>query len=179
MDNYVGEIRIFAGNFAPQDWAFCKGQLLPISENEALFQLIGTTYGGDGQTTFAVPNLQSRVVVGQGQSNQGTNYVIGMAAGAEAVTVTSSQMPAHQHPLISSSINGITGGTAQSNPGGAYFGNLGGAAYANANSGKSLNPGAVTGQSTPAGGSQPHSNIQPVLALNYIIALQGIYPSSN
>jgi len=177
MENYVGEIRIFAGNFAPADWAFCKGQLLPIGENEALFQLIGTTYGGDGQTTFAVPNLQSRVAVGQGQSPQGSNYTVGMAGGVEAVTLNTLQMAAHQHPVTNSSIVAITGGTAQNTPGGAYFGNSGGAAYANSNSGNSLNPGAVTGQSTPAGGSQPHSNIQPVLALNYIIALTGIYPS--
>jgi microcystin-dependent protein len=179
MDNYLGEIRVFAGNFAPQGWAFCKGQLLPISENDALYALIGTIYGGDGQTTFAVPDLQSRVAVGQGQSPQGTNYTVGMAAGVEAVTLTAAQMPVHQHPVINSSVIAITGGTAQNSPGGAYFGNSGGAAYANSNSGKSLNPGTVTGQSTPAGGSQPHSNLQPVLALNYIIALTGIYPSFN
>ncbi|MDO7877406.1 tail fiber protein [Hymenobacter sp. ASUV-10] len=177
MDNYVGEIRIFAGNFAPENWVFCKGQLLAISEYDVLYSLIGTTYGGDGQTTFAVPNLQSRVVVGQGQSVQGTSYPVGMAAGVEAVTVLAAQLPSHQHPVLNTTITAITGGTGQTSPAGAFFGDQGASAYATTNSGQKLNASAVTGQSSPAGGGQPHSNIQPVLALNYIIALQGIYPS--
>ena len=177
MDNYVGEIRIFAGNYAPENWVFCKGQLLAISQFDVLYSLIGTTYGGDGQTTFAVPDLQSRVAVGQGQSAQGTEYAVGMAAGTEKVSLLSPQMPVHQHPILNAGINAITGGTGQTSPAGAYFGNSGASAYATTNSGQKLNANSVTGQSTPAGGGQPHGNIQPVLALNYIIALQGIYPS--
>lgn len=177
MDNYVGEIRIFAGNYAPENWAFCKGQLLPINQYDALYALIGTTYGGDGQTTFALPNLQSRVVVGQGQSSSGTNYQMGMVAGVEAVTLTTQQLPTHQHPILSSTVLGVTsGGTSQSGPAGAYFGNQGGSTYGTSPD-VQLNTGALTGQSTVAGTSQPHTNIQPVLATNYIIALQGIYPS--
>jgi microcystin-dependent protein len=179
MDNYLGEIRIFAGNYAPEGWAFCKGQLVPISENDALFALIGTTYGGDGQSTFALPNLQSRVAVGQGQSVQGTNYTMGMAAGVETVTVLTPQLPVHQHQILNAAITAITGGTGQTTPGNAFFSDTGASAYATTNSGQKLNASAVTGQSTPAGGGQPHNNIQPVLAMNYIIALQGIYPSSN
>ncbi|MBG8554973.1 phage tail protein [Hymenobacter guriensis] len=177
MDNYLGEIRVFAGNYAPQGWALCNGQLLAISDYDALYTLIGTTYGGDGQQSFAVPSLQSRVVVGQGQSMQGTNYPVGMAAGQETVTLTTLEMPVHQHPIFNINVNAITGGTAQASPAGAYYGEQGAKAYAAASSGQTLNAGTVTGRSTPAGGGQPHNNIQPVLALNYIIALQGIYPS--
>lgn len=176
MDNYVGEVRVFAGSYAPEGWAFCNGALMSISEYEALYTLIGTTYGGDGQTTFAVPNLQSRVVVGQGQSQSGTNYLIGMAAGVESVTLTTLQMPMHQHQILSSTTTAIKGETGQASPAGAYFGDQGGNSYG-AGTDVRLNAGAVTGQSTVAGSSQPHSNIQPVLAMNYIIALNGIYPS--
>lgn len=177
MDNYIGEIRVFAGNFAPVGWALCDGSLLAISDNDVLYSLIGTTYGGDGQQTFAVPSLQGRVVVGQGVSGQGTDYPVGMAGGKETVTLTTLQMPVHEHPIFNINVNAVTGGAAQTSPVGAYFGDQGASAYATSSSGQTLNAGTVTGQSTPSGTGQPHSNIQPVLALNYIIALQGIYPS--
>ncbi|AHJ96605.1 phage tail protein [Hymenobacter swuensis] len=177
MDNYVGEIRVFAGSYAPENWVFCKGQLLSINDYDVLYSLIGTTYGGDGQTTFAVPNLQSRVVVGQGQAPGGSNYVMGMMAGQESVTLMNQQMAVHQHPVLSAAVTAINAGdTGQVGPAGAYFGNQAANSYGPGSDTK-LNAGTVTGQSSVAGGNQPHTNIQPVLATNYIIALQGIYPS--
>ncbi|MBF9141098.1 phage tail protein [Hymenobacter properus] len=178
MDNYIGEIRVFAGNFAPENWAFCDGSLVSISENPALFQLVGTTYGGDGQTTFALPNLQSRVVVGQGVAATGTNYPIGMSTGVESVTLTTLNMATHAHP-VSSSISAMNGGTPANTPANNQFGSNGASEYASPAGGANatLAPGSVTGQTTPVGNSAPHLNIQPVLATSYIIALTGIYPS--
>lgn len=178
MENYVGEIRVFAGTYAPEGWALCNGATVSISENPALFQLLGTTYGGDGQTTFALPNLQSRVVVGQGTAVTGTNYQIGMALGVENVTLTALNLPTHTHP-VSSPINALNGGTPVSTPENNQFGGNGSSEYASPAGGANafLGDGAVTGQTTPVGNSAPHLNIQPVLALNYIIALYGIYPS--
>ncbi|WP_210520949.1 phage tail protein [Hymenobacter terricola] len=178
MENFLGEIRIFAGTFAPLDWAFCQGQLLQISENDALFTLLGTTYGGDGQTTFGLPNLASRVVVGQGTGPGRSPYPIGATAGVEGVNLTANQMALHQHPL-SGTVSVLTGGTGQASPNGAYFGDQGGNAYDPTPSGIALAPGSLTGQTDVAGGGLPHSNIQPVLATNYIIALTGIYPSQS
>jgi microcystin-dependent protein len=176
MENYIGEIRVFAGTYAPADWAFCNGQLLSISEYSTLFQLIGTTYGGDGMTSFAVPNLLSRVVVGQGTGAGLSPYTMGAAAGTEKVTLNTLQLPIHQHPFAGA-VSVMTGGTAQNAPNGAYFGDQGGSNYDPGTSTKTLAATAISGQMTPAGSSQPHNNIQPVLALNYIIALTGIYPS--
>lgn len=178
MENYVGEIRIFGGTYAPEGWAFCNGALLSISQFETLYTLVGTTYGGDGQQTFALPNLQSRVVVSQGTSATGTNYVMGQAGGQEAVTLISTQMPLHQHPITN--LSGVTaqmGGKPQTNPNGAYFGSNGAAGYQSTGSDQNMASGVVSGMSSVAGSSTPHSNLQPCVALNYIIALQGIYPS--
>ncbi|WP_395612629.1 phage tail protein [Allosphingosinicella sp.] len=171
---YVGEIRIFGGNFAPAGWMLCQGQLLPISENEVLFQLIGTTYGGDGQSTFALPNLASRVPVHQGTGPGLSTYVIGQSGGVDQVTLTQQQTPSHTHPLLA------TASGAANSPQGAYFANLtsnqaGAAAY-------TTDPPNVTLVATSvsvAGGSQPHDNIQPSLALNFIISLFGVFPSQN
>lgn len=176
MENYIGEIRVFAGNYAPADWAFCNGQLLTISDNEALFQLIGTTYGGDGMNNFAVPSLQSRVAVGQGSGTGLAPYSMGSMAGVESVTLTANQLAVHQHPFAGA-LNVMIDGSAQNAPTGAFFGDQAGNNYAPGASGKTLAPNAISGQFTPAGGNQAHANIQPVLALNYIIALTGIYPS--
>lgn len=178
MENYVGEIRVFAGTYAPEGWALCNGATVSISENPALFQLLGTTYGGDGQSTFGLPNLQSRVVVGQGTAVTGTNYQIGMALGVENVTLTSQNLPLHTHP-VSSSINALNGGTPVNTPADNQFGGNGASEYANPSGGANtmLAADAVTGQTVAVGGNSPHLNIQPVLALNYIIALYGIYPS--
>lgn len=166
---YVGEIRMFAGNFAPAGWAFCSGQLLPISENETLFQLIGTTYGGDGESTFALPNLQSRVPVHQGTGSDGISYLLGEQFGVESVTLTVSQMPAHNHvPVATASV-----GTQPSPIGGLWATNTIVKPY-NVNP-PSLNMGAPS--MSPTGGSQPHANEQPFLCINFIISLFGIFPS--
>jgi microcystin-dependent protein len=176
MTSYIGEIRIFAGNFAPQGWFFCQGQLLQISEFDTLYSLIGTTYGGDGQTTFALPDLRSRAVLGQGQLPGGSTYQMGQQLGQENVTLTTNQMPVHQHP-VSATLQAHTGTPAQDSPEGAYFGDKGGRSYGANNGSTKLGAGSVTNpQVGPAGGSQPHTNIQPLLVINYIISWQGIYP---
>jgi microcystin-dependent protein len=169
---FIGEIRMFAGNFAPAGWAFCNGQLVPISENDALFILIGTTYGGDGQETFALPNLQSRIPIHQGQGGGTTNHILGETGGTESVTLTVQQIPSHTHPASCSS----GGGTPSSDPNNATW------AKGDVNM---YSPGAGAGfiggglASAPAGGSQPHDNMVPYLCINYIISLFGIFPQQN
>jgi microcystin-dependent protein len=161
---YVGEIRMFAGNFAPAGWMFCSGQLLPISENETLFQLIGTTYGGDGQSTFALPDLRSRVPI-----HQGNGFILAETGGAEEITLTVSQIPAHSHPLLASSAAG-----QNSAPPNNVLATIVGNIY-NPNAANLVN---MNPQSVGAvGGSQPHSNLQPFLCVNFIISLFGIFPS--
>ncbi|MDX6496827.1 MAG: hypothetical protein QOG23_87 [Blastocatellia bacterium] len=163
---YVGEIRMFAGNFAPSGWMFCSGQLLPISENETLFQLIGTTYGGDGQSTFALPDLQSRVPI-----HQGNGFILAETGGVEEVTLTVQQIPVHTHPLL-----GSTSNAAANDPTGNVGARVTVAAvfpYGTDAPFQPLSPSAVG----PVGGSQPHSNIQPYGCLMYIISLFGIFPS--
>src|SRR3954468_8702671 len=167
---YVGEIRIFAGNFAPAGWMFCDGQLLPISENETLFQLIGTTYGGDGESTFALPNLQSRVPIHMGKGKDGITYQLAEQAGTESVTLTTQQIPIHNHAVIASGdpatqASGKDAILAAAVSQVMYF-----AATPTA---PTLNPATIT----PTGGSQPHDNFQPYLCLNFIISLFGIFPS--
>ncbi|MGB6373934.1 MAG: tail fiber protein [Methylocella sp.] len=165
-------------NFAPVGWAFCNGQLLSISQNTALFSLLGTTYGGDGVTNFALPNLQSRAPVGFGQGPGLSPYTLGQTTGTETVTLTVAQMPAHNHLVAANAANA----TASSPSGNDLAQSLepsGRGTPVNTYSTPpmtapvTLDPAAVK----PSGGSQPHANIQPVLAMNYIIALQGIYPS--
>ncbi len=164
MAPFVGEIRMFAGNFAPAGWKFCDGQLLPISENGTLFTLIGTTYGGDGQTTFAVPDLRSRVPV-----HQGNGFILAEAGGVEEVTLTVQQVPAHSHPLLATtSIATETGPggnvLAQSSVGKMYI--------------QDVTDGSLAAASiAPVGGSQPHTNLQPYLCINFIISLFGTFPS--
>ena len=163
---YVGEIRMFAGNFAPAGWMFCEGQLLPISENETLFQLIGTTYGGDGESTFALPDLRGRIPI-----HQGSGFILAETGGVEEVTLTVSQIPAHTHPLLASTDPGL--GT---NPNGAVLGALSPVSIYKTNLAApnvAMNASSVT----PVGGSQPHDNMQPYLAINFIISLFGIFPS--
>lgn len=166
---YIGEIRMFGGNFAPQGWAFCDGQLLAISENDALFSLIGTTYGGDGETTFGLPDLRGRLPVHQGTGPDGTSYTTGQVAGVETVTLTSQQIPAHRHPLV---VDGDLGNQssakdhvlARSNTVDAYV-----------NRPPDLQLSAQAVSST--GGNQPHENVQPYLCISFIISLFGIFPS--
>lgn len=166
---YVGEIRMFAGNFAPAGWMLCEGQLLPISENETLFQLIGTTYGGDGQSTFALPNLQSRIPIHAGTGPSGITRSLAEAGGAEQVTLTLQQIPAHNHAMVASSAPGTQN-------------SAGGEVLASGSSISIFRPQAPTQALSPqaigpTGGSQPHDNMIPYLCVNFIISLFGIFPS--
>ncbi len=165
---YVGEIRMFAGNFAPNGWMFCEGQTLPISENEVLFQLIGTTYGGDGEETFALPNLQSRIPIHQGQGPGLSNYILAEMAGVEEVTLTVQQIPIHTHPMTGSSAL-----ASQRQPVGAAPAQTTGQVYASRFTAVAASPQAIS----PVGGSQPHTNLQPYLCINFIISLFGLFPS--
>jgi microcystin-dependent protein len=168
---FVGEIRMFAGNFAPAGWAFCNGATLPIAENDTLFTLIGTTYGGDGQETFNLPDLQGRVPVHQGQGpGISQNYTIGEKAGVESVTLTVQQIPIHSHAMLASAANGqqpqpTNGFLAQTNPGFPYV--------AASQPVTALNAGSIG----PIGGSQPHDNMAPYLTINFIISLFGVFPA--
>lgn len=171
---YIAEIRMFAGNFAPRGWALCNGQLLPITQNTALFSLIGTFYGGNGVNTFGLPNLQGRLPVHQGQGVGLSPYVIGQSAGTEVVTLITQQIPQHNHGL-----NAFGGPGTQVLATGNYWAedgaSRGGKVYASSTDNTLMNAAALS----PTGGGQPHSNIQPYLAVTFIIALQGIFPARN
>jgi microcystin-dependent protein len=161
---YVGEIRMFAGNFAPAGWMFCEGQLLPISENETLFQLIGTTYGGDGESTFALPDLRGRIPI-----HQGNGFVLAETGGAEEITLTVNQIPAHSHPMLgtasiandAAASSNVLAQTSTFDP------------YQSTPGGVPMAPGSIGS----VGGSQPHTNFQPYLCVDFIISLFGIFPS--
>jgi microcystin-dependent protein len=166
---FVGEIRMFGGNFAPQGWALCDGQLLPVSQNDALFSLLGTIYGGDGRTTFGLPDLRGRIPIHAGQGPGLGPYPLGAKGGAEAVTVTANQLPLHSHPV-------------QASPALATLGNPGGAVLAETRSDDLYLDDVPAVDMAPtsvgaAGGSQPHTNLQPFLCVTFVIALFGIYPS--
>jgi microcystin-dependent protein len=174
-DPFVGEIKMFGGNFPPAGWALCQGQLIPISENDVLFQLLGTTYGGDGQSTFGLPDLQSRVAVHQGQGpGISQNYIMGQKAGVESVTLTTQQIPVHTHAAVSAAT-----GQVSAAPGAiladAQTAQVGPRIYSTQATDVNMNGATIT----PTGGSQPHTNIQPTLAINFIISLFGIFPSQN
>jgi microcystin-dependent protein len=160
---YVGEIKMFAGTFAPVGWMLCQGQTLPISENETLFQLIGTTYGGDGEETFCLPNLSSRLPMHAGQSNQ-----LGESGGVETVTLTTKEMPAHSHPFLGSSNTATLTTPSNSVVATPTVVDL----YRNGDANT-----AMAGCIPAVGGSQPHDNLQPYVCINYIISLFGIFPS--
>jgi microcystin-dependent protein len=163
---YVGEIRLFAGNFAPAGWMFCEGQLLPISENETLFQLIGTTYGGDGESTFALPDLRGRIPI-----HQGNGFTLAETGGAEEITLTVNQIPAHSHPLLGSTQ--LASSSAPQNSVVAQDNIVGADLYIEDSPNVNMAAAAITS----VGGSQPHTNFQPYLCVNYIISLFGIFPS--
>jgi microcystin-dependent protein len=161
---YVGEIRMFAGNFAPAGWMFCEGQLLPISENETLFQLLGTTYGGNGQSTFALPDLRGRIPI-----HQGGGFILAENGGVEQVTLTVSQIPSHTHAaIVSNSVSAETNPTnnmpSQSTQATLYFED-------------SPNVNMAANMIGPVGGSQPHTNMQPYLCVDFIISLFGLFPT--
>jgi len=162
---FIGEIRMFGGSFAPAGWMFCQGQLLPISENDALFTLIGTTYGGDGQETFGLPDLQGRAPM-----HVGNGHALGEKSGTESVTLTVQQIPIHNHPMVASpdgaSAKGILDGVMGRTPAEAYA--------------SEFTPDVLAAQSTsPVGGNQPHENMQPYLAISFIISLFGIFPQQS
>ena len=168
---YVGEIRLFAGNFAPAGWMFCAGQLLPISENETLFQLIGTTYGGNGQETFALPDLRGRIPIHFGTGAGLSNYTLGETGGVESVTLATNQVPSHTHPWpavasppAASNLSPHQGNALAQSTVKTYKAGVG-----NVNMSISM--------VQAAGGSQPHNNFMPYVAISYIISLFGIFPS--
>ena len=178
MEGTIAEIRLFAGNFAPRNWAFCQGQLMSIAQNTALFSILGTTYGGNGQTTFALPDFRGRVAVGTGQGPGLPSITLGEVSGEPTHTLISTEMPAHNHLMGAN-----TSGQANSaNPNGNVLGigkvpsssetiNM----YSSSGAGSNLAPTAIS----ISGGSQPHNNMQPYLGMNYIICLFGIFPSRN
>jgi microcystin-dependent protein len=169
---YIGEIRMFGGNFAPAGWMFCEGQLLPIAENETLFALIGTTYGGDGQSTFALPDLQGRIPLHQGTGSSGSTYILGENGGVEAVALTVNQIPIHQHtPLCNNNAGTLT------TPTNAFWAGAGAGfqMYSQPTSAHTMHPGAIA----VAGGNQPHDNFGPYLCVNFIISLFGVFPPPN
>jgi len=191
MDNYLGEIRLFGGNFAPVGWLACNGTLLSIAQYEALFTLLGTQFGGDGITTFAIPDLRGRIAVGSGQiNNNGTNYVLAQAAGTPNITLLVSNIPSHTHMVMAVNTAATTGDPtnnmmAQTNG----DNNTGTQPYPDVNlyttlplpSGGTSVPNALMdpGVITPTGNTQPHDNMMPYVCLNYIIATEGIYPSGS
>ena len=171
---FIAEIRIFAGNFAPRSWAFCNGQLLPIAQNTALFSLIGTIYGGDGRTTCALPNLQGRAPMHAGRGPGLTARRQGQRTGSETVALNEAQMPSHRHTLQGGTGSGIIGGGGNANDPANNFTSKPptGNAYA---TGTKTNM--ASGAVGSTGGGQAHNNMQPYLTMNFIIALQGLYPS--
>jgi microcystin-dependent protein len=167
MDEFIGIVKIFAGNFAPRGWALCQGQLLSIAQNTALFSILGTTYGGDGRVTFGLPDLRGRVPIGAGQGPNLTNRTLGEQNGEETVLLDQTTIPPHTHL-----VNASSSGGANKNPSGAVPGNNG-----------SYNPTADAVMSPsmlqPTGGGLPHNNMQPFLVINYIICMEGLFPSRN
>lgn len=172
-DPFLAEIRMFGGNFAPRGWALCNGQLMPISQNTALFSLLGTTYGGDGRVTFGLPNLQATAPLQQGQGNGLSPRWLGEQGGSPTVTLQNSELPAHTHAVQAS-----TGSGNSTQPAGAVFaaansGKVGAKLYSAAQPANvAMNPASIA----PTGGSQPHNNMPPFLCVTFVIALEGIYP---
>lgn len=165
LEPFIGMIAVFGFNFAPRGWAFCNGQLLPISQNDALFSLLGTTFGGDGRTNFALPDLRGRVPIHFGDGSGLSPYTLGSRGGSERVALSSAELPAHNHD-----VRAANGAATGSRPGGNVL--AGGGSYA-------TTPDTTMSADmiASAGGGQPHENVQPFLTLNFCIALQGIYPS--
>ena len=178
MEGYIGEIRMFAANFAPKYWAYCSGQLLPIAQNQALFSILGTTFGGNGTTTFSLPDMRSRTAIGVGQGPGLSNIVEGQIMGTENNTLINTNLPAHTH-VISGSAKMLTTTTPADSPTpvGNYFSNDGSPKYKTSGSG-AMKPATVALILGGSGGT-PVNNIMPSLGINYIICLQGIFPSRN
>ena len=168
---YVGEIRLFGGNFNPAGWAFCNGQTMPISQNDTLFNLIGTTYGGDGQTTFDLPDLQGRRPNHQGQGPGLQNYTIGERAGVEQVTLNTTQIPSHNHP-----VDALNEAGRLNSPGNNVWAGMSVNGYSTSGA---PNAQLWSGSLASSGSSQPHDNLSPFLAVSFIISLFGVYPSQS
>jgi microcystin-dependent protein len=171
-DPFIGEIRLFAGNYAPYGWAFCDGQIMQIAQNSALFSILGTTYGGDGRTTFALPNLKGRIPLHFGQGPGLTNRALGEAVGSENVSLASNQVPTHGHTAIIQAANAGTTNQPLNN----LFGKIARSNIYNTPDASLTNMAEGSVTLANAGGSQPHSNLQPYLTLSFIIAIYGIYP---
>lgn len=172
-DAFIGEIRLFSGSYAPNNWAICDGSMLPINNNEALFSLIGTTYGGDGQSSFALPDLRGRLPVGQGSGPRLSLRTVGQQFGSETVTLTAAQLPQHNHPLVATTASATT-----SEAGNHLFADSGGDTLYGPLSQSDLNT-MNTETVISNGGNLPHNNIMASLAMNYIICINGLYPSRN
>lgn len=170
MEPFIGQVCLFGFDFAPKGWAQCNGQLMSIAQNSALFSLLGTTYGGDGRTTFALPDLRGRVALSQGQGPGLSRYSMGQASGTEAVTLTTSQIPSHNH---AGTLHASNGAANQEEAGGHLLAEA--AIYTDGAANQVMNPAAVTIGNT--GGNQPHENRQPFLVMNYCVALVGVFPS--
>ena len=171
---YIGEIRLFAGNFAPNGWMFCAGQSLAISENDALFVLLGTDYGGDGESTFRLPDLRGRLPVHYGQGPGLSSYArVGLEGGTETETLTTQQIPVHTHAMLGST-NLATTNAVKNNIPATMLAAGSTSAYDNTDPPRALSPDTLF----PVGGSQPHENVQPYLCLNFIISLYGVFPSA-
>lgn len=177
-DPFIGEISMFAGNFEIRGYAFCDGRLLPISQNTALFSILGTTYGGDGRTTFGLPDLSGRFPVGQGNGAGLSQKILGEKSGFENVTLLATQMPAHTHTFTLTP-RGVTEAGDTSVPTSAYPANTGALDKEYKTTGTFVNMGSSPGSTASAGGNQPHTNMPPYLAINFLIALVGIFPSRN
>lgn len=177
MDAFLGEIRLMGFGITPKGWLPCAGQLLSLVQNQALFSLLGTTYGGDGRTTFGLPDLRGRAIVGTGQAPGLQTYLQGQRAGTESVTLSLDQMPNHGH-TVSAGLRASTGPDSNS-PSNTYPAATedGSGAYSTGAPNATMSPGIITGTTTATGGNQPHENRQPVMALNYCIAITGYYPS--
>jgi microcystin-dependent protein len=177
IDPFIGEVILFGGNFAPQGWAFCHGQLLSISQNTALFSLLGTTYGGDGQTTFALPDLRGRAPIGAGQGPGLNNRMLGSSGGEETHTLQVNELPPHDHAIQLELFASSSPAHRRSPDGAALAATNGEAVYSEPSNLSPMSDDALDGTVANTGQGQAHNNMSPYLALNYIIALQGIYPS--
>lgn len=180
MDGFIGEIRLFAPNFAPKNWAYCAGQLLAISQNQALFSILGTTYGGNGISTFALPDLRGKAPVGVGQGPGLTNYTLGQQTGSTTITLTGINLPPHNHTIAGTISMRTTSVPADSETdNGAYFANDGSGKFDAQNDGTTMKPAIVNLAAGNPSSGLPVNNMMPYIAINYIICLLGIFPSRN